>query len=409
MRDQERAPIAADIKRLMREKSRVGEKTFALSADVSEAHRQIPIAECDWGLLGCRVKPGGAVRWAASLFLFFLLCSASGVPLSWKKTSGGDLVSWVGFELLHRSFQLGVTVRRADWFTRWTQEVANERAVHMARFKEGLGRIAYVAGALEFERPFLAPLYKFLSMHPRNSTRRVPGYVAFFLRYLSREVQVKRHCDCALELCESTLAPRVDAQASAERTGLGGWLPTEVDGKIDTWSSPWFSLEITRSDFPWVYEKGDSPSRVISTLEALAVLLSLKVFFGDAPPVRRITKVMVAPTWTDNRGNGSVLNKLMTTKFPASAVVMELAAYLKKRSMKAAVQWAPRTVNQEADSLSKGDHSRFNPALRRVIQPSVLRAEVEHKRFKASGFDPGRRVKQTRRRQGEKLRQTDPW
>ena len=409
LRDQERAPIAADIKRLMREKSRVGEKTFALSADVSEAHRQIPIAECDWRFLGCRVKPGGAVYvntvgtfgvasasywWSrvasalgrltqylaghtartwhllvaddfhleaggsgfrVALFLFFLLCSVSGVPLSWRKTSGGDLVSWVGFELLHRSFQLGVTARRADWFTRWTQEVANERAVHMARFEEGLGRIAYVAGALEFERPFLAPLYKFLSMHPRNSTRRVPGYVAFFLRYLSQEVQAKRHCDCALELCESSLAPRVDAQASAERTGLGRWLPTEVNGKIDTWSSPWFSLEITRSDFPWIFEKGDSPSRVISTLEALAVLLSLKVFFGDAPPVRGKTKVMVAPTWTNNRGNGSVLNKLMTTKFPACAVVMELAAYLKKRSMKAAVQWAPRAVNQEADSLSKGD------------------------------------------------------
>ena len=135
---------------------------------MSEAHRQIPIAECDWRLLGCRVKPGGAVHvntvgtfavatasywWSrvatalgrltqyltwhtartwhllveddfhleaggsgfrVALFLFFLLCSVAGVPLSWKKTSGGDLVSRVGFELLHRSFQLGISARRAD-------------------------------------------------------------------------------------------------------------------------------------------------------------------------------------------------------------------------------------------------------------------------------------------------------
>ena len=267
----------------------------------------------------------GGSGFRVALFLFFLLCSVAGVPLSWKKASGGDLVSWAGFELSHRSFQLGISARRADWFTRWSQDVANKRVVHMARFEEGLGRIMHVAGALEFERSFLAPLYKFLSMHPRSSTRRVPGYVAFFLQYLSREVQAKRHCECAFVHWESSLAPRVDAQASEVRTGLGGWLPTEVDGKIDTWSSPWFSLEITRADFPWVDEKGDSPSRIISTLEAVAVLLGLKVFHRDSLPERRKTKVLLVPTWTDNRVNGSALNKLMSIKFPASAVVMELS------------------------------------------------------------------------------------
>ena len=48
VRDQERGPIAADLKRLMREESKMGEPTFALTADVTEAHRQIPIAEQDW-------------------------------------------------------------------------------------------------------------------------------------------------------------------------------------------------------------------------------------------------------------------------------------------------------------------------------------------------------------------------
>ena len=43
VRDQERAPIAADIKRIMREKSLTNEPTFALTADVSEAHRQVPM------------------------------------------------------------------------------------------------------------------------------------------------------------------------------------------------------------------------------------------------------------------------------------------------------------------------------------------------------------------------------
>ena len=41
----------ADRKRVMREKTRQGELTFALAADVTEAHRQIPR---DWHLLGCQ-------------------------------------------------------------------------------------------------------------------------------------------------------------------------------------------------------------------------------------------------------------------------------------------------------------------------------------------------------------------
>ena len=61
VRDQQRGLIAADLKRLMSEKSKTGEPTFALTADVTEAHRQIPIAEQDWHLLGCQVQPGGEI------------------------------------------------------------------------------------------------------------------------------------------------------------------------------------------------------------------------------------------------------------------------------------------------------------------------------------------------------------
>ena len=61
IRDQERGPVASDLKRVMREKSKIGQKTFALTADITEAHRQVPIAEEDWHLLGCQVVPGGEV------------------------------------------------------------------------------------------------------------------------------------------------------------------------------------------------------------------------------------------------------------------------------------------------------------------------------------------------------------
>ena len=61
LRDQERAPIAADLKRSMREKAKVDELTFALSADLTEAHCQVPIHPDDWHYLGCQVIPRGDV------------------------------------------------------------------------------------------------------------------------------------------------------------------------------------------------------------------------------------------------------------------------------------------------------------------------------------------------------------
>ena len=115
-----------------------------------------------------------------------------------------------------------------------------------------------------------------------------------------------------------------------------------------------------------------------------------------------------------------LLNKLMTTKFPASAVVMELAAYMKARSLKAAVQWAPRSVNQEADSLANGDTSAFSPELREVIErkwvvlPDALKmgrsSKEEFIAFKRSGFDPKRCERRLKRKKPtERLRLTDPW
>ena len=56
---------------------------------------------------------------------------------------------------------------------------------------------------------------------------------------------------------------------------------------------------ITREDFPWVYERGDKPALLISTFEALAVLVALKIYYGDESG-RNTTSVTLVPTFTDN-------------------------------------------------------------------------------------------------------------
>ena len=156
-------------------------------------------------------------------------------------------MAWIGLELLHRSHQLGISERRANLFTRWTREVAASEHVHMTKYEEGLGGITYVAGALDYERPFLGPLYRFLALHPRNFIRRILSYEAFMLRYLALQMSENQHCDCAETRRATLWASRVDAQASSGRTGIGGWEPrTDECGVIDKSKSRWFSFEITK-------------------------------------------------------------------------------------------------------------------------------------------------------------------
>ena len=56
------APIAADVKRVLREKTKQEEPTFALTADISEAHRQVPIDAREWHFLGCQATPDSDVH-----------------------------------------------------------------------------------------------------------------------------------------------------------------------------------------------------------------------------------------------------------------------------------------------------------------------------------------------------------
>ena len=381
----------------------------------------------------------GGPYYRRGLVLFFVLCASLGVPLAWHKTAGGNTLIWVGFELLLRSRSIGISERRAEWFARWTDKIASSATVHMASFEEGLGAscssqllsedwpntsrvILALHGALEHERPFLGPLYKFLTLHPRDSVRRVPSYFAFILRYLSSEILKKRHYLCGARYTTAECIPRVDAQASSTRTGVGGWYPARNSkGELDPWCSDWFSLEISKEDFPWIFEKGDKPSLVISTLEALAILISLKLRFGDGPDPDD-TKVLIVPSITDNRGNGAVLNKLMTTCFPSSALLMEMGSYMKARGMRAIVEWAPREFNKEADQLANGITDSFDPDRRlhvssRTLNWNILPTAIQAGRDAEQAFRdmkeryglPDRCKKQRKRKVETRLKITDPW
>ena len=80
------------------------------------------------------------------------------------------------------------------------------------------------------------------SIHPRGSVRR---------RARGHQVERSRHYPCASELVSSEVAPRVDAQAIGERTGIGGCCPVlGEDGQPDPKKSPKTSFHNVRDGGP---------------------------------------------------------------------------------------------------------------------------------------------------------------
>ena len=129
--------------------------------------------------------------------------------------------------------------------TKWSREVAAALVVNMASFEEGLGRVMYVVSSLEYERPFLAPLYRFMTMHPRGSTRRVLAYVRFILNYIAEEVSGTRHYPCDSVVWNQTCSPEwMHRQVTTGREWEKGYLTGTIKEE-----QAWFSLEVSPEDF----------------------------------------------------------------------------------------------------------------------------------------------------------------
>jgi hypothetical protein len=234
-------------------------------------------------------------------------------------------------------------------------------------FVAGLGRAAYACGALEFDRPFLAPMYTFASLHGLDTHQALPLYVLLVVKFLHDRLKVRRMYKCSQAIVKMTEAIRVDAKAEGETATIGGWLPTRnARGEIDLALSPWFFVALNEQVAPWAYARDRQPFRVVASLEALAVLVAV-LTLTDADPEAANRGTVLLPMLTDNRGNSFSLSRLMTTKFPLSVVGMELATALEERNLTLNADWVPREWNAQADDLTNSRFDEFSPGLRRVF------------------------------------------
>lgn len=64
--------------------------------------------------------------------------------------------------------------------------------------------------------------------------------------------------------------------------------------------------------------------------------------------------------FTDNLSNAYLIDRFLTTKFPASLVLMELAKQLDFYNLDLDLAWIPREQNEPSDDLSKGRYEKFD-------------------------------------------------
>ena len=145
-------------------------------------------------------------------------------------------------------------------------------------FEEALGRLMYVAGALEHERPLLSPLYSFLALHPWGVVRKVPGLrevlpAVLFTSSLTVQAPVATLWKQHVWL---THRPARTEQGLA----VGHQNLTKMDAPIA--GSPGGTVLRSRE----LSVRGSSSAvrnqaRILSTIEALAALMGLNLFYED--------------------------------------------------------------------------------------------------------------------------------
>jgi hypothetical protein len=326
--------------------------------------------------------------WAASgpnaiinmvLALFWLVII--GVPVSWHKCKGGVEVDWIGYWVDYGRFEVGLSEVRTAWIAKWVREVLVKQSVLIREFGEVLGRLGFGSAVCENTRPFLGPIYAWVTALPKGAFLQIPAVIQLILGFLLQvysDGPIRVSCGTWQEPQEELF--RADAKAEGDDVAIGGWL---CAGGLAPADAPWFAMKITRKFAPWAFKHGE-PFRAIASLELLATLICI-IAFVESGLVEATTGLAVLGSIggsTDNQGNSFLINKMMTTKFPLVAVLMEIAARLNKSGKTLNLTWTPRGQNAEADELSNFIFKSFDPAKRIDISLESIDFLVLHQALK---------------------------
>ncbi|CAE8707868.1 unnamed protein product [Polarella glacialis] len=422
--DKQRMPGAKEKFYILHYYKSRGVVLFSVLGDVSKAHRRFKYLEVEHGFLACQVDPkddliyvnkvgtfgvGSASYWWGRIFgasaratyqllgpenpaeilvfaddievigpdragrraivLTYLFLVAFGNPFKWEKQRGGLKVDWIGLHTDYTVYKLGISEERCAWLVGWCTEVEVSCSVWPRVMAAGLGRLCYTANALFWERPFLGPIYAWVSsVGGLDRKVAVPWAIKFILSWIASRLRADGRLQEPPSITgEAMELFRSDAKAEGGKAWIGAW---ETRFSLDPKKCRWFYLEVTRGWAPWAFSKKD-PNRVIAALELLGNLAAIMVF-GDSWPRGRRGKC-IGTGISDNLGNTYIVAKGMTTKYPITLILMEVSEQLRSRGMEMSVTWKRRDENQEADDLTNLVFDKFSPELEVKVDPLNLK------------------------------------
>ena len=361
---------------------------------------------------------GRTERYERGLLLHMLVLVIVHLPISWHKVKGGPQVEWIGYWVDAARFELGISANRAAWASRWLSDRATEGRVRVGELCECLGRLQFIAGPVEYLRPFLGPLYSWCATGPRYAQPRLPMLLILVMKYLSEELKGSHTMPCERRAYDMGEVFRMDAKAKGDTVVIGGWR-TARGTKAKEASC--FSVQLTRATAPWAFARGE-PFRTIASLELIGTLVGLMVLVPEGEAFRGETSATITLTCgTDNQGNAYLLDRMLTTKYPLAVILMELAHQMRRRRMVLRARWLPRLENEEADALTNADFHHFDPKKRVEVTldglgfkvlPLLFQvgedyvAELERSKLKAKSQ---KAEGAKRRKMGQSLRERDPW
>ena len=214
---------------------------------------------------------------------------------------------------------------------------------------EFTGRMTFVARLLLWVKPFLGPLHSWCAV--RGTVPRMPVLVHICLMYLRRQFQQRRRLVPVIpSRISAKQAFRTDAKCELGRVVLGGWSLAKGSCKA---SSRWFMIEIRPSEAPWLF-KPDGSSEWASTSAELLAFYAAVIAFEDEIYLRLEEEILAeVSAGTDNQANPQLQAKGSSTKWPLMGILMQLTSYMHCNEQ-----------NTEADDITNGDVSGFDPRLR---------------------------------------------
>ena len=386
---------------------------FGIAADIAKAHRLFIYKPDHWGVLGCRTHENAEVIWfnrtgtfgVASaavwwsrlagiigrlaykisfrdwlfilIFVDDMLVTAGGkdrwltiwrviacfemcgAPFGYHKFKGGLQLDYVGFWLDYAKFNIGIAERRSNWIIKFIDQLeASHWLTDTRRFHEFHGRLGFMSQILNWIKPFLSAGYAWLAVVKKGAVLTAPPMVQFCCKLVRQKLCLGfRTFSCELEESDVGEFFRTDAKCERGQIVLGGWFTGK---SLNTMEAPWFSLKITPQECPYLFHEDGESSWASTSAELLAALVALMVFdIRSYLALGQHFQRLVVHGGVDNRATSFLAKKSISTKTPLLGVLMEYLHQADQYKIRCVLDWRPREVNKEADSLTNSDFRGF--------------------------------------------------